>query len=208
MLLWLYVFEMGWGIIETDSVINQLSIDVYRRCLQLSNNVSSLIQNQKQYTFKQPFLLNSSKTIFDRQRLKRNSVLLGVYLQHTLINQLTPYAVDILKSALFVYLTNEYPSSSFENRYSNMEHIFNSEMYVFDDIRNMKHPLHVGIPDLPNKDSLADNEFYRLTIWLIENSLIDPSPLFDAIFVAEIYSCISTWFMSTIEDIRPSDFVF
>jgi hypothetical protein len=193
---------------ENDSKLYPLAVSVYQRSLQLFNIMCSLIDDQPNYTLKQPFLFKGNKTVFDRQRLKRNSVYLGIYLQHMLIDQLTERAFDISEMAVFSYLTFEHPSASTEEKYATTTRIIGTKMCVFDDIRNMRHPLHVGASELPKKGSGADNEFYRLSVWLIENALLEPTPVFDPIFITETLMCITTWFESAIRDIHPSDFVF
>lgn len=192
---------------EANSKLNQLSLDVYRRSMRLFDIMCTLIDENDGFSFKQPLFFKSKKVVFDRQRLKRNCVLLAVYLQHTLIDTLTDHAHDISRTAIFVYLLVEHPGTSFEDRCATLERIYNNKMYVFDDIRNMKHPLHVGMPDLPKKDSTAGNEFYRYSVWLNENSLLEPSPLFDMVFTTDTVISLVTWYKTMVTELNPIDFI-
>jgi hypothetical protein len=192
---------------EADSRLNQLSLKMHQRSMRLFEIMCSLIDENDGFTFKQPLLFKSSKVVLDRQRLKRNCVLLGIYLQHTLIDTLTDRAREISRTTIFIYLTIEHPDTSFEDRCATLERIYHNKMYIFDDIRNMKHPLHVGIPTLPIPGSVADNEFYRYSVWLMENSLLDPSPLLNATFTADTVISLVSWYKTMVTDLDPIDFI-
>lgn len=192
---------------EADNRLNKLSLDVYRRSMRLFDIMCTLIDENDGFTFKQPIFFKNSKVVFDKQRLRRNCVLLGIYLQHTLIDSLTDRALEISRTAIFIYLLVEHPDTSFEDRCATLERIYNNKMYIFDDIRNMKHPLHFGMPDLPKKGSNADNEFYRYAVWLNENSLLEPSPLFDMVFTTDTVISLVSWYKTMVTDLDPIDFI-
>ena len=191
---------------ETNNKLYQLSFLSYQRGLNLFNCMVSLIGDYPEITFKEPLLFKGKKTVLDKHRLKRNAVLLGIYLQHTLIDNLTDHAFEISENAIFSYLTIEHPTTTPEERFATTQRLVKTKMCVLDDILSKKHPLHVGCPDLPQDGSISDNEFYRYSIWLIENSMPVPSCYSDIMFVSETVACLVAWFTSTEKEIHASDY--
>ncbi len=189
-------------------ILNRLAIDVYHRSNRLFDALVILISSQKDYSFKKPLLCLDEKVIFDKRQLRKNCVLLGIYLQHALIFQLTPHVSDISRFAISAYLLDEYPSETTEFQYAKLNQIYFTEMGLFDDIRNMKYPLHYGMPQLPQKDSFGEYEFHRYAVWLIENSLIERRPVFDMCLTTDVFAALLSWQKFVIEDIDRNDFVF
>lgn len=191
---------------ETDNRLNKLILAVYFRSLRIFDAMLSLINDHPEFTFKQPLFFKSKKTVFDKQRLKRNSVLLGIYLQHTIIDKYTDQAFAISEMGIYAYLTFEHPSASREEKRETVNKISSSKMLVFDDINMGRHPLHVGSTVLPVKGSFSDNPFYRYAVWLVENSLSTPAPLYGIVFITEVVASLTFWFSTVVEELNPEDF--
>lgn len=188
-----------------DSVLFRLSVDVYNRSKILFESLQDLVESSD-YKFKKFTFFNSSDICFSKAQLRKNSILLSIYLQHILIHQITSRVLEITKFAIYNYLLDKYPLSTTGRRYEKLNTILNYEMGRFDDIKNKRAPLHVGMSFMPVDGSVADDDFYRYTIWLIENSLCDPSPFFDAFFVLKVSSCLSNWYIATIKSINRDEY--
>lgn len=144
---------------------------------------------------------------FDEKALNKNATLLGIYLQHKLTSQITELALDLSYFAIAGYILDAFSDATLEERTEKLNQIFYEEMGKFDDIMQGKAPVHYGLGGLPIPGSFTDNEFYRYTVWLIENSLCDRRPIFDFDCTSAVFDIINSWFMKTVELIAPDDFL-
>lgn len=186
---------------ETDKKLNKLILGIYFRSLRIYDAMCSLISEYPEFSFKHTLFFKNKNTVFDKQRLKLNSILLGIYLQHTILDKFTNKAFSISEMAIYTYIAYEHPSASREEKREKVDRIINTEMFVFDDINMGRHPLHVGSTALPVDGSFSDNPFYRYSVWLVENSLSDPVPLYEIAFITEVVSSLVSWLSSVSEEL-------
>lgn len=134
-----------------------------------------------------------------------NSILLGCCLQYRIISSRCNCAGELTFSALSYYVNETIPDEPTHIKEYDQQSLWTS-LSVFDMIDSGLRPTHVGLPMLPQPGSFTDNLFYRYSVWIIENSLEAPAPLFDAPFVFEVCELVSSWFVATQNAISLRDY--
>lgn len=180
---------------KESSLLSCTPKEMFERSCKLYDLLFEVFSHRKGSTFKPAGLFSWNKTKFSKSSLKRNCILLGCCLQYRVLSSRCIYANELTLSAIKCYVDELIPNEPTTIKEHKQNELWLS-LSIFDLIDSGLRPTHVGLPMLPKEGSFTDNLFYRYSVWIIENSLEVPAPLFDAIFVFEVCDSIISWFIA------------
>ena len=189
-----------------DLFVDRLASGVFRRSLSLYDSISEVIQSQRGYSFKSIFSIFNRDFLVSKSLLLENSIKVGVFFQNVIISDHTDRVSEICGVALFKYLSDKFPSETRDLVFARLNDLYRKEMPVMGDIYNMVHPLHYGETTAPSSGYLADNLYYRFSVWILENSLTDPMPHYNIELITKIVVCLTDWYVATALEIKSINF--